>query len=125
MNTIRQLIISSTVLLAISQPSLAVQMRNQTPPSPAIASSTTVVERGGTVTSFDPAKKTITVDKVQFAMNSMPVTVHAPGGTRNEKTFVLKPGMKIRFNTSKENFSAHDKVQEIWVTSLGGPPARK
>ena len=100
-------------------------MRDQNPPSPAIASSTTVVERGGTVTSFDPAKKTITVDKVQFTMNSMPVKVHAPGGTSNANTFVFKPGMKIRFNTSKENFSAQDKVQEIWVTSLGDKPAGK
>ena len=125
MNSIRQLIVSSTVLLAISQSSLAVQMRNENPPNPAIASSTGVVERGGTVTSYDPAKKTIGVDKVQFALNAMPVKIHPLAGTGNDKNFILKPGMQIRFNTSKENFSAQDKVLEIWVTSLGGKPAAK
>ena len=85
---------------------------------------TGVVERGGTVTSFDPAKKIVVVDKVPFALNAMPVKIHPPGAV-NEKNFVLKPGMQIRFNTSKENFSAQDKVLEIWVTSLGSKPAAK
>lgn len=125
MISIRQLIVSSTVLLAISQSSLALQMRGQNPPSPASASSTRVVERGGTVTSYDPAKKIIVVDKVQFVLNSMPVKIHPPPEISNEKNFVLTPGMQIRFNTSKENFSAQDQVQEIWVTSLDGKPTAK
>lgn len=125
MHTTRKFIVSIVLMIAISQLALAVQVRNQSAPAPASVSTTGVVERGGTVTSFDLTKKTIVVDKVQFALNAMPVQIHSLAGTSNEKDFVLKPGMQIRFNTSKENFSAQDKVLEIWVTSLGGKPAVK
>ena len=124
MHATRKFIISIILLIAASQPALAVQMRSQSAPAPASVTTTGVVERGGTVTSFDPAKKIVVVDKVPFALNAMPVKIH-PLGAGNEKNFVLKPGMQIRFNTSKENFSAQDKVLEIWVTSLGGKPAVK
>ena len=125
MHTTRKFIVSIVLMIAISQPALAVQVRNQSAPAPASVTTTGVVERGGTVTSFDLARKTIVVDKVQFTLNAMPVKIHPPAGSGNEKNFVLKPGMQIRFNTSKENFSAQDKVLEIWVTSLGGKPAVK
>ena len=125
MHATRKFIISIVLLIAASQPALAVQMRNQSAPVPASVTTTGVVERGGTVTSFDLAKKIIVVDKVPFALNAMPVKIHPLAGTGNEQNFVLKPGMQIRFNTSKENFSAQDKVLEIWVTSLGGKPAVK
>lgn len=124
MHTTRKIIVSTVVLIAVSQTALAVQMRGQTAPDPASVTTTGVVERGGTVTSFDPAKKIVVVDKVPFALNAMPVKIH-PIGAGNEKNFALKPGMQIRFNTSKENFSAQDKVLEIWVTSLGSKPAAK
>ena len=124
MHATRKFIISIVLLIAASQSALAVQMRNQSAPAPASVTTTGVVERGGTVTSFDLAKKVVVVDKVPFALNAMPVKIH-PLGAGNEKNFVLKPGMQIRFNTSKENFSAQDKVLEIWVTSLGGKPAAK
>ena len=124
MHTTRKIIVSTVVLIAVSQTALAVQMRGQTAPAPASVTTTGVVERGGTVTSFDPAKKIVVVDKVPFALNAMPVKIH-PIGAGNEKNFALKPGMQIRFNTSKENFSAQDKVLEIWVTSLGSKPAAK
>ena len=125
MHATRKFIISIVLLIAASQPALAVQMRSQSAPAPASVATTGLVERGGTVTSFDLAKKIIVVDKVPFALNAMPVKIHPLASTSNEKDFVLKPGMQIRFNTSKENFSAQDKVLEIWVTSLGGKPAVK
>ena len=125
MHITRKFIVSTVLLIAIAQPALAVQIPNQSAPAPASIKSTGVVERGGTVTSFDPAKKIVVVDKVPFTLNAMPVKIHPLAGAVNEKNFVLKPGMQIRFNTSKENFSAQDKVLEIWVTSLGGTPAKK
>ena len=124
MHTPRKFIISTVLLIAASQPALAVQLRDPSAPAPASVTTTGLVERGGTVTSFDLAKKIVVVDKVPFALNAMPVKIH-PLGAISEKNFVLKPGMQIRFNTSKENFSAQDKVLEIWVTSLGGKPAVK
>ena len=125
MNLIRQLVASSTLLLAVSQPSLAIQARNQIAPAPASVSSTGIVERGGTIDAVDLAKKTIVVDTIKYALTAMPVTVHAPAGTRDEKAFQLKAGMQILFNTSKANYSAQEQVQEIWVTSLGNKPIKK
>ena len=125
MNLIRQLVVSSTLLLAISQPSLAVQVRGQSAPSAANVSSTGIVERGGTINSVDLARKTIVVDGVRYPLTAMPVKVHAPAGTGDEKAFPLKAGMQIRFNTSKANYSAQEQVQEIWVTSLGNKPVKK
>ena len=125
MHTTRKFTISTVLLIAASQPALAVQLRDPSAPAPTSVTTTGLVERGGTVISFDLAKKIVVVDKVQFTLNAMPVKIHPLAGTGNEKNFVLKPGMLIRFNTSKENFSAQDKVLEIWVTSLGGKPAVK
>jgi hypothetical protein len=125
MNLIRQFVISSTLLLAIAQPSLAVQARNQIAPSPAGVSSTGIVERGGTVDAVDLAKKTIVVDNVKYALTAMPVKIHAPAGKGDEKAFQLKAGMQILFNTSKANYAAQDQVSEIWVTSVGGKPAKR
>lgn len=123
MNSIRQLFLFTALLAALAaQPALAVQMRAPDAPAPASAKTTTaIIERGGTVTAFDPAKKIVEVDKVAYALNATPVQIHQRGGA-GDKNFVLKPGMQIRFNTSKENFSAQDKVLEIWVTKLDGKP---
>ena len=125
MHTPRKFIISTVLLIAASQPALAVQLRDPSAPAPASVTTTGLVQRGGTVTSFDQAKKIVVVDKVPFTLNAMPVKIHPLAGAVNEKNFVLKPGMQIRFNTSKENFSAQDRVLEIWVTSLGGKAAVK
>ena len=122
MHVPRKFIISILWLMTASQPALAVQLRNPTAEVAATAATTTgVIERGGTVTSFDPARKVVVVDKVPFALNATPVKIHHRGAA-SDKDFVLAPGMQIRFNTSKENFSAQDKVLEIWVTKLDGKP---
>ena len=125
MNMIYRLVVSSTLLLAISQPSLAVMARNQIAPGPASVSATAIIERGGTINAVDLTKKTIVVDGVKYALTAMPVKVHAPSGKGNEKAFELKAGMQIRFNTSKGNFSAQEQVFEIWVTRLADKPAKK
>lgn len=122
MNMKRQLFLATVVLVAALQPAVAVQIRNAPAPTPLSATTTSVVERGGTVTSFDPVKKIVVVDNVPFALNATPVKIHHRGAP-SDKNFVLKPGMQIRFNTSKANFSAQDKVLEIWVTKLDGKPS--
>lgn len=74
------------------------------------------VERGGTVGAVDWRKRTLIVDGVAYAISASPVVVHGPDGQRNTKAVDLKPGMQIRFSTSRQNFSASDQVIEIWVT---------
>ena len=125
MNLIRQLIALSVLVLAASQPSLAVQVSSQMAPSPASANATGILERGGTIDAVDPAKRTMVVDKVKYPFSAMPVKIHAPAGTSNDKAFQLKAGMQIRFNTSKSNYAVQEQVQEIWVTSVGKNPLKK
>ena len=110
------------LLISASQPAQAVQVRNAPAPAPPSASAISVIERGGTVTAYDPVKKVVEVDKVPYALNATPVKINHRGAA-SDRNFVLKPGMQIRFNTSKANFSAQDKVLEIWVTKLDSKPA--
>ena len=125
MNLTRPLVVSSLLLLAASQPSLAVQVSNQNAPSPASASRADILERGGTIDAVDLVKRTMVVEKVKYPLSAMPVEIHAPAGTSNDKAFQLKAGMQIRFNTSKSNYAVQEQVQEIWVTSVGKNPLKK
>lgn len=125
MNLTRQLFLSTALLAAIAQPAVAVQMSNSTMATTAIAKPTgSVIERGGIVTSFDPVKKIVVVDNVLFTLSAGPVKIHQRGAS-NDKSFILKPGMQIRFDTSKENFAVQDRVLEIWVTKLDEKPPTK
>ena len=83
------------------------------------------IERGGTVNAFDWNKKTIVVDNVAYPLAQTPVVVHGPASQRPAKAFELRPGMQIRFSSSKNNFSAQDQVVEIWVTDARQPAAAK
>lgn len=125
MNFLHQLLLFTALLGTSVQPAVAVQMRN--PPSTDSANAkptTSVIERGGIVTSYDLVKKIVVVDNVPFTLTSSPVKIHQRGES-NDKSFILKPGMQIRFNTSKENFAVQDRVLEIWVTKLDEKPATK
>lgn len=102
------------------QPSLAVMVSGQMRPSPASASTTSIVERGGTVNAIDLKKKTIVVDGVSYAFVATNVKIHSPSGKTQEKAVKLKTGMQIRFSSSRDPFSGQDQVREIWVTSVGG-----
>jgi hypothetical protein len=126
MNSKYHLLLSITLFAAVAQPVLAMRAPNSTAASSTSAKPATgVIERGGTVTSFDAVKKIVVVDKVPFTFSATPVKINQMG-TRDDKNFILKPGMQIRFNTSKENYSAQHRVLEIWVTKLDEkkPPAK-
>ncbi len=125
MNFFIRLIISSTLLLAVSQLSLAVQAGGQITPRPSGIDTTGIVERGGTINVVNLTEKTMVVDGVSYAFSAMPVKIRDSLGKTQDKSFVLKAGMQIRFSTSKENWSARDQVREIWVTSIGGKPSRQ
>lgn len=124
MHFLIRLIISSTLLLSVSQLSLAVQASGQITPRPSSIDTTGTVERGGTINVVNLAGKIMVVDGVSYAFSSMPVKIYDSFGKAQDKSFVLKAGMQIRFSTSKENWSARDQVREIWVTSIGNKPTR-
>lgn len=73
------------------------------------------VERGGTVGAVDWRNRTLVVDNVTYPISASSVPVHGPDGQPSAKSVDLKPGMRIRFSTSRQNFSANDQVVEIWV----------
>jgi hypothetical protein len=83
------------------------------------------IERGGTVGAVDWRKRTLVVDDVTYPISASPVPVHGPDGPRSTKAVDLKPGMRIRFSTSRQNFSANDQVVEIWVTEPRGKAGGK
>jgi hypothetical protein len=118
-NLICRLVLSFTLLIAISQPSLAVQPLGQSRPSPAGAGTTNLIERGGTVTAIDQVKKIIIVDGVSYAFSARPVKVHSPSSKTPQNVMALKVGMQVRFSSFKGFGSGLDQVREIWVTSEG------
>jgi hypothetical protein len=103
--------------MASLQPSVAVQPHGQSRSSPTGAGTASVVERGGTVTAIDHAKKIIIVDGVSYAFSARPVKVHSPSSQTPQDVTALKAGMQIRFSSFKGFGSGLDQVREIWVTS--------
>lgn len=124
MNSIVRLVISSALFAAIPQLAIAVQPKGQITPGPTSVDTTGTVERGGTINIVNLTKKTIVVDGVSYPLSTTPVTIYSASGKALSKSFVLKAGMQIRFNTSKKNGAASDEIREIWVTSLDGKPPR-
>lgn len=119
MNTLSRLAAVMAALVASLQPSLATMAHDPlaSPATPVPANTTSIVERGGTVQRVDPVKKIIVVDGVSYALSSSPVVIHLPSGRAAGQLAELNTGTKIRFNTSKYNFSAQPQVVEIWVTT--------
>lgn len=119
MNSLYQLVASSALIIAVSQPALAIKAINAPAPVATPTAKTSVVERGGTVTGVDLPSKTITVDNIKYMLPTVSANIHAHNGSKNtDRAAELKAGMQIRFNTSKENFSAQQQIVEIWVTRL-------
>lgn len=125
MNLVCQFFLAGATLLVMAQPALAVQVQNQPPPPQVRASSTNIVERGGTINAVDLTKKFIVVDRVKYALPIVPPAIHSPTDVGKGQHFQLKAGMQIRFTTSKANFAMQEQVQEVWVTSLGTKRAKK
>ena len=125
MNTFCRLVAFNALLLGLSQLSMAVQPGGQTAPRPSSVDTTGTVERGGMVNAIDLQQKTFVVDGVSYPFSAAPVKIHPPSGATQEKNFVLKVGMQIRFNTSNDNWSRQQQVREIWVTSIDGNSARR
>ena len=118
-------LLAGSCALGLAQVALAIQLGGGVnapaalAPTPPLAT----IERGGTVNAVDWRMKTIVVDNVSYPLSHTPVVVHAPANQRPVKPFELKPGMQIRFSSSKQNFSAQDQVNEIWVTDARLPTA--
>ncbi len=119
MNSIYKLVAAGAALIAISQPVLAIKLLNAPVPTQAPAATPKIIERGGTITEVDFAKKTLTVDGITYNLPASQAVIHPPRGSKTNATSnELKAGMMIRFTTSKENFSAQTQIVEIWVTRL-------
>lgn len=112
-------------LLVSSPLSRAIEPGGVNLPGAAVFAAPSRIGRGGTVNAVDWRMKTIVVNGVNYPLAQTPVPVHAPPGQRGAENFELKPGMQIRFDSSKYNFSGQDQVVEIWVTDARTKPAGK
>ena len=122
-----QSLLAASLALGLAQAALAIQPGSAAnlPAAAVAAAPLPTIERGGTVNAVDWRKKTIVVDNVAYALAQVPVLVHGPANQRPAAAFEVKPGMQIRFSSSKNNFSAQDQVVEIWVTDARQPMAAK
>ncbi len=124
MKPLSRILVLAAALLAIAQPSLAVQPRGQAAPS-ASTNVATPIERGGTINAIDSVKNVITVDGNNYAFSPGSTKVNAPAGTASQKDFELKAGMLIRFSTFKNFSSGQEQVREVWVSSDGSASPKK
>ena len=115
MSFLYQLTFSNALLIAVAGPALAVEISNQPQSYASTTTTSSVVERGGTVDAVDLQKKTIAVDGVKYALPSTPVAIHASSGTAIKSAAELTAGTTIRFTTSKPSYSTQGQVNEIWV----------
>lgn len=118
MNTLIRLVVSALLLFTV-QPALSVQVGGLNAVPPSSASSTNLVERGGTVDAIDSKNQTLVVDGVSYDFQSASVKVNPLASYTKQKAFQLKPGMKIRFSTAKNYSSGRDQVREVWVSGVG------
>jgi hypothetical protein len=115
MKLLRQLAVASITLLAMMQPSFAVKPSGSPEPSVSAVSSTGIMERGGTIEAVDVRNRNVIVDGVKYVLPAKPVVTHNASLRDLKNGSALRVGMKIRFNTSKHNYSAKEQVDEVWV----------
>ncbi|UUZ75302.1 hypothetical protein LP414_26200 [Polaromonas sp. P1(28)-13] len=76
MNFLSRLVVSSTLLIAVSQLSFAVQPAGQIASNPSRVNPTDPIERGGAINGVNLPKKTMVVDGVSYAFAATPVKIH-------------------------------------------------
>lgn len=116
MNFLHSLVTAGTFLLVTAHPAQAIAPNGQSKPPSSIDTAGTI-ERGGTVNAIDLKERKLVVDGVTFVLTAAPVKITPPLNEQQGNNFQLKPGMQIRFTTSKENYSNQAQVREIWITS--------
>jgi hypothetical protein len=119
MNTLR---LAAFVLL-LAGPPLTQAVQPSGPLAPGRAAGD-IVERGGTVDAVDLKKPAIVVDGVSYAIPPGSVRIHTTSNQVSTSLSQLKPGMQIRFSSSKDYSSQGSQVREIWVTDPGGRTTR-
>jgi len=106
----------SLVAAMFWQPVLSLTVKGGPPPSPAIATPSSI-ERGGTVEAINLDKKTLTVDGQSYKLSPTLTTMHGLTDKGDEKLQTLKPGTKVRFSSKKNAYSGQEQVVEVWVNA--------
>lgn len=127
MNPLLLMFASSALLfLGSASPVQAIDVAGPGVPTAVNVPPSSVVQRGGTVNSIDTAGKSMVVDGVSYQFPVAAIMVHGQGAKGAPTTIAsLRPGMQIRFSTSRHNFSSKEQVQEIWVAGPNPQPAKK
>ena len=124
MQTLYRATVAGLIALALVPNAVAVMVKGA-PASASPVAPPAVIERGGTVEMADLKQRTLMVDGQTYALSAGALIIHGPSGAPSNKPQELKRGMKIRFNTSKANYSAQEQVIEIWIVPEAPKPKPK
>lgn len=125
MSSVFRLLVMGITMASFWQPASSIQVANQARSNNASVVTTNTVERGGTVDAVNIKKNTIVVDGHSYSLAAAPLVVHSTPGKGNQGLEWIRPGMKIRFNTTKNNYSGQDQVVEIWISDVGKASTKK
>lgn len=125
MSSVVRLFVMGVTMVAFWQPAFSTQVANQARPNDARGVTINTVERGGTVDAVNIEKKKITVDGHSYGLAAAPVIVHSIPGKDSQGLGSIRSGMKIRFNTTKNNYAGQDQVVEIWLSDVGKASTKK
>ena len=116
MNLVSKSIVLSLIFICLEQPAFSIQVVNEarSPTNGGVA--TKIVERGGTVDTVSSEKKTIAIDGRSYTLAAAPVVVHSASGKDIQGVGSIRPGTKVRFNTTKNNYAAQEQIVEIWIS---------
>jgi len=125
MHSLSKQFVVGIALIAICQGAFAIRATNAPAPSTNNNATTGIIDRGGTLEAVNIGKKTITVNGMSYALSPASLTIHSASNKEPVKLESLKPGAKIRFRTSKTNFTGQEHASEIWIVDTGSAAVKK
>lgn len=119
MSSVVRLFVMGVTMAVFWSPTFSSQVVNQARQNNASMFTKNVVERGGTVEAVSIENKTITVDGHTYGLASASIIIHGTNGKDSQGLGSLRPGSKVRFNTTRNNYAGRDRVIEIWISDVG------
>lgn len=115
MNVVSKFLVLSLTFICLEQPAFSIQVVNEARSPSTGMVPIKVVERGGTVDTVNSEKKIIAIDGRSYVLAAA-VVVHSASGKDIQGVGSIRPGTKVRFNTTKNNYAAQEQIVEIWIS---------
>jgi uncharacterized protein YgiM (DUF1202 family) len=117
MNHVSKFLVLSLTFICLEQRAFSIQVVNEARSPSKSVDSAKIVERGGTVDIVSSDKKTIVIDGRSYVLAAASVVVHSESSKDIQRVGSIRPGTKVRFNTTKNNYAAQEQIVEIWIAS--------